>query len=49
MAAGLFAGIVIGPLGFGIVAASDGTRFLAELGLVLLMFMVGLELSWADM
>jgi CPA2 family monovalent cation:H+ antiporter-2 len=45
----LFAGIVVGPLGLGIVAASDGTRFLAELGLILLMFMVGLEFSWAEM
>jgi Kef-type K+ transport system membrane component KefB len=27
----LFAGIVIGPLGFGLVAASEGARFLAEL------------------
>jgi CPA2 family monovalent cation:H+ antiporter-2 len=45
----LFAGIVVGPLGFGIVAASDGTRFLAQLGLILLMFMVGLEFSWAEM
>jgi monovalent cation:H+ antiporter-2, CPA2 family len=45
----LFAGIVVGPFGLGIVAASDGTHFLADLGLILLMFMVGLELSWAQM
>jgi CPA2 family monovalent cation:H+ antiporter-2 len=45
----LFAGLVVGPLGLGVVAASDGARFLAELGLILLMFMVGLEFSWAEM
>jgi CPA2 family monovalent cation:H+ antiporter-2 len=45
----LFAGILIGPLGLGLVSASDGTRFLADLGLILLMFMVGLEFSWAEM
>ena len=45
----LFAGVAIGPLGFGLVAASEGPRFLADLGLILLMFMVGLEFSWAEM
>ena len=45
----LFAGIIVGPLGLGIVAASAGARFLADLGLILLMFMVGLELSWVEM
>jgi CPA2 family monovalent cation:H+ antiporter-2 len=45
----LFAGIVVGPFGLGLVAASDGTHFLADLGLILLMFMVGLEFSWAEM
>ena len=45
----LCAGILVGPLGLGIVAASEGARFLAELGLILLMFMVGLEFSWAEM
>jgi CPA2 family monovalent cation:H+ antiporter-2 len=45
----LLAGIVVGPFGLGLVAASDGTHFLADLGLILLMFMVGLEFSWAEM
>jgi CPA2 family monovalent cation:H+ antiporter-2 len=44
----LFAGILVGPLGLDLVAASEGARFLAELGLILLMFMVGLEFSWAE-
>ena len=45
----LLAGIVVGPFGLDFVAASDGTHFLAQLGLILLMFMVGLEFSWAEM
>jgi len=32
----LFAGALVGPLGLGAVAPSDGPRFLAELGLILL-------------
>jgi hypothetical protein len=44
----LFAGILVGPLGLDLVAASEGARFLAELGLILLMFRVGLEFSWAE-
>ena len=41
----LFAGLVIGPHGLQLIAASDETRFLAELGIIFLMFMVGLEFS----
>lgn len=41
----LLAGLAIGPHGLNLVAMSDDTRFLAELGLILLMFMVGLEFS----
>jgi monovalent cation:H+ antiporter-2, CPA2 family len=41
----LLAGLVIGPQGLQLVAASDETRFLAELGVIFLMFMVGLEFS----
>lgn len=41
----LLAGLAIGPHGFGLIVAGDDTRFLAELGLVFLMFMVGLEFS----
>jgi monovalent cation:H+ antiporter-2, CPA2 family len=45
----LLAGIVVGPFSLGVVAASDGAHFLAQLGLILLMFMVGLEFSWTEM
>jgi len=45
----LFAGLIVGPFGFGFVPASEGAHFLAEIGLILLMFMVGLEFSWAEM
>jgi hypothetical protein len=44
----LGAGVLVGPLGLGVVAPSDGPRFLAELGLILLMFMVGLDLDETD-
>jgi CPA2 family monovalent cation:H+ antiporter-2 len=41
----LLAGLVIGPHGLQFLAATDGTKFLAELGVIFLMFMVGLEFS----
>jgi K+:H+ antiporter len=41
----LLAGLVIGPHGLQLLAVSDETRFLAELGVILLMFMVALEFS----
>ncbi len=41
----LATGLLIGPYGLGLLALTEGTRFLAELGVVLLMFMVGLEFS----
>jgi monovalent cation:H+ antiporter-2, CPA2 family len=45
----LLAGLAIGPHGFGILTPSEGTAFLSELGVVLLMFMVGLEFSLPKM
>ena len=41
----LFAGILIGPNAFGLVADSDALHTLAEFGVVFLLFMIGLELS----
>src|SRR4030081_3780080 len=41
----LVAGLAIGPHGFQLLAVSDETRFLAELGVIFLMFVVGLECS----
>lgn len=41
----LLAGMIIGPHGMQLVAASEQARFLAELGIIFLMFMVGLEFS----
>src|SRR5258705_3591862 len=45
----LLAGLVIGPHGLHFIATSDETRFLAELGIIFLMFMVGLEFSISAM
>jgi CPA2 family monovalent cation:H+ antiporter-2 len=42
----LVAGSIIGPVGWGLIEDNDGTRSLAELGIVFLLFMIGLELSW---
>jgi monovalent cation:H+ antiporter-2, CPA2 family len=41
----LVAGVLIGPHGFGILSDSIEARFLAELGVIFLMFMAGLELA----
>ena len=41
----LAAGLLVGPHGFNLLAATEGIRFLGELGVALLMFIVGLEFS----
>ncbi|UVK41008.1 cation:proton antiporter [Mesorhizobium sp. AR10] len=41
----LLAGVALGTHGLGLIEAAENTRFLAELGLIFLMFMVGLEFS----
>ena len=42
----LAAGTVIGPTGLGLVSDLEGTRALAEFGVVFLLFTVGLELPF---
>src|SRR5467141_3333937 len=41
----LAAGIIIGPACFGFISRIDGTLHIAEFGIVLLMFVIGLELQ----
>jgi CPA2 family monovalent cation:H+ antiporter-2 len=41
----LAAGIVVGPNGAGILNATENVRFLAELGVIFLLFMIGLDFS----
>jgi CPA2 family monovalent cation:H+ antiporter-2 len=41
----ILAGVVLGPHGFALVRDAEGIDFFAELGLLLLLFIVGLELS----
>ena len=41
----LAVGLALGPHGFDLIQSAEETRFLAELGLIFLMFMVGLEFS----
>ncbi|MEO7775269.1 MAG: cation:proton antiporter [Steroidobacteraceae bacterium] len=45
----LFVGMALGPLAFGLVAESDATHLLAEIGVVFLLFTLGLEFSWPRM
>ncbi|MEE8271069.1 MAG: monovalent cation:proton antiporter-2 (CPA2) family protein, partial [Alphaproteobacteria bacterium] len=42
----LVAGVAIGPHGLGLMHGSAGTRFLAEFGVVFLLFSIGLELPF---
>ena len=41
----MLTGIVIGPYGFGFVRELEGIEILAEIGVMLLLFMIGLEFS----
>ncbi len=41
----IVAGIVLGPTGLGVVQQSDSITLLAELGVLLLLFLIGMELS----
>ena len=45
----LAAGIMIGPFGFALIGDTSAAQALAELGVVFLMFMIGLELSISRM
>jgi len=45
----LFVGITMGPYALGLVDETEGTRLLAELGVVFLLFTLGLEFSWPRM
>src|SRR6266550_1777445 len=41
----LAAGAIIGPWGLGLIAEADATLNFAEMGVVLLLFLIGLELE----
>jgi CPA2 family monovalent cation:H+ antiporter-2 len=43
----LVAGAAIGPFGFGILTSTDTTKSIAELGIVFLLFAIGLELTFS--
>jgi len=42
----LFVGMIVGPGGFGFIPRIQNLTFLAEFGVVFLMFTIGLEFSW---
>ena len=41
----ILAGMILGPSGFGIIEETDAAKTLAELGVLLLLFLIGIELS----
>lgn len=41
----IVAGVVLGPTGFGLIGNAESVRVLAELGVLMLLFLVGMELS----
>jgi monovalent cation:H+ antiporter-2, CPA2 family len=41
----ILAGVILGPSGFGIIEETEAAKTLAELGVLLLLFLVGMELS----
>ena len=41
----IIAGVALGPAGFGAVNARDGIEVLAEMGVLMLLFIIGMELS----
>ncbi|MCU7944598.1 MAG: monovalent cation:proton antiporter-2 (CPA2) family protein [Candidatus Thiodiazotropha sp. (ex Cardiolucina cf. quadrata)] len=45
----LIVGILVGPFGTGMIASNEETRFLAEFGVVFLLFAIGLEFSLPQM
>lgn len=45
----LIVGVVLGPHALGLSDETEGTRLLAELGVVFLLFTLGLEFSWPRM
>ncbi|MGD9169465.1 MAG: monovalent cation:proton antiporter-2 (CPA2) family protein [Candidatus Thiodiazotropha sp.] len=45
----LIVGILVGPFGTGVITSNEETRFLAEFGVVFLLFAIGLEFSLPQM
>lgn len=45
----LFIGVLFGPYGLGVISDSEDARFLAEFGVVFLLFTVGLEFSLSQL
>ena len=45
----LTAGILAGPDALGILSSENEMRFLSDLGIILMMFMIGLDFSWSKL
>jgi len=42
----LLTGVILGPAGLSVVGSGEGVQMIAELGVALLLFTIGLEFSW---
>ena len=45
----LISGIIIGPYGFALMKNPDGIEVMAEIGVILLLFTIGLEVSFTQL
>jgi len=45
----ILTGVIVGPYGFSVITGHDQVANLAELGIILLLFTIGLELSFKDL
>src|SRR5512136_471833 len=45
----ILTGIIVGPYGFSIIESQDQVESLAEIGIILLLFTIGLEFSFKDL
>lgn len=45
----LITGVLAGPHGFGLISTGDEVAMLAELGVILLLFVIGIELSFSEL
>ena len=45
----LLTGVLCGPHGLGLVSSAHGVEILSEIGVIMLLFTIGLELSLADL
>ncbi|MDD1676038.1 MAG: cation:proton antiporter, partial [Methanomicrobiales archaeon] len=45
----ILTGLLVGPHGFSLISAADQVEILAEMGIILLLFTIGLEFSFRSL